>query len=591
MDYAKEERIGNPDLFTGRKKELAFFLNWIQNVKERKSKSTAILARRKLGKTALLERLFNITYYKNDGVIPFYYEIKETKMWVQDFYMDFFFTFIYQYIAFKSRNPQYLNIENKSNFEKAEQTAKKEGLDYLCGIIKGVAHAIAKKNIDLIWEIVREAPKIIAEKQGEYIVQLIDEFQFINSMIYWDKAKKNLANTLAGSYLSTAESKIAPLLVSGSWVGWLTNLLREMLPSRFKKQTLYTLPQDESIEMVYKYSQFFDVPVTEETVYLIAQIAEGSPFYISSIMCSDYEDKDLTTLDGVTKTLEFETLDFRGEIKSTWMEYIASALPRINDRNGKNIVLYLCKNRDREVTRQEILDDLKLDMTDAKLEEKLNALVNSDIVAQGGSNFRYQGVKDNIFDKVFRSVYEEEIQAFDVRNITKEYHEELQKIKNQFNQLSGKYNFIKGNYAEYSLYDLLQFHARENNEFLKSITRYLPADFNFSKYKTVWRFNYAPQHGKNFNVDIFARAEHPEDYSIIGEVKNRDAKKFSKEEAEAFLVKYEEVKKIEKLERTIAFIFSLSGFTQEAEEYCQEKGIACSDNDRWLEKGKEKINC
>ncbi len=584
MDYAKEERIGNPDLFTGRKKELAYFLTWINDVKERKSKSTAILARRKLGKTALLERLFNITFYNNNGVIPFYFEIEETKVWVVDFCQNFFLTFIYQYIAFKSRKPEYLKPEIRSNFDGAVQIAKKEGLDYLCPMIEDVAHAVKNKKIDTLWTIVREAPQTIAFRQKEFIVQLIDEFQFFNAMICRDKNLKNVATTLAGSYLGTAESKIAPLLVSGSWVGWLTNLLREMLPSRFKTKTLYTMPQDESIEMVYKYSQFFEVPVTEETVYLIATMAEGSPFYISSIMRSECEDKDLTTLEGVTKTLEFETLDKHGEIKATWMEYIASALPRINERNGKNIVLYLCKNRDREVTRQELLENLKLDMTDAKLEEKLNALVKSDIVAQGESNFRYQGVKDNIFDKVFRGVYEEEIQKFDVRNITREFHEELEKIKTQYNQLSGKYNFIKGNYAEYSLYDQLHFHAQQNNESLKSITRYLPADFNFCQYATVWRYNYAPLHGKNFNVDILARATQPENYSIIGEVKNRDSKKFSKEEAEEFLVKYEEVKHIEKLERTIAFIFSLSGFTQEAEEFCQEKGIACSDNDRWLVK-------
>ncbi|MCU0284944.1 MAG: hypothetical protein MUF15_00970, partial [Acidobacteria bacterium] len=103
MEYALEERIGNPDLFTGRNEEMTYFLKWINEIKERKSQSTAILARRKMGKTAILERLFNITFFKNNGVIPFYYEIKETKMWIGDFCQDFFLTLIYQYIAFKSR--------------------------------------------------------------------------------------------------------------------------------------------------------------------------------------------------------------------------------------------------------------------------------------------------------------------------------------------------------------------------------------------------------------------------------------------------------------------------------------------------------
>jgi len=58
---------------------------------------------------------------------------------------------------------------------------------------------------------VREAPKTIAHSENEFIVQMIDEFQFLNAMIYRDKEMKIPAKNLAGGYLSTAESKIAPL--------------------------------------------------------------------------------------------------------------------------------------------------------------------------------------------------------------------------------------------------------------------------------------------------------------------------------------------------------------------------------------------
>ncbi len=214
MGYALEERIGTPDLFVGRKKELTFFLKWIREIKEKKSKSTALMARRKMGKTALMERLFNITFAADDHVIPFYYEVKEKKMWSVDFCQDFFLTFIYQYIAFKSRKPEYLSPENKSDFGRVVEIAKQEHLDYLCGIIEGVAHAVAHEKIDLLWEIVREAPKTIAARQKEYIVQMIDEFQFLNEYIYRDKNMEKRQDDTAGGYLSTAESKIAPLLVS-----------------------------------------------------------------------------------------------------------------------------------------------------------------------------------------------------------------------------------------------------------------------------------------------------------------------------------------------------------------------------------------
>ncbi|MCP4155517.1 MAG: hypothetical protein GY757_47780, partial [bacterium] len=359
----------------GRKKELAFFLNWIEEIKERKSKSTAIMARRKMGKSAIMERLFNTVFEKNDGVIPFYYEIKEGKVWVADFCIDFFHTFIYQYIAFKTRKTQYLEAFDESNFKKLKEVAVQEGLDYLTGLIEGVEHAAEKEYIDMLWKMVRTAPKKLAFRQKEFIVQMIDEFQFLNSEMYWDKAKTNLADTLAGGYLSAAESKIAPLLVSGSWVGWLMNQLIMMLPARFKFKFLQNLPEDEAVEMVFKYSRFFEVPVSEETAFLIARFTEGSPFYIASILRSAYEKKDLSTIDGLLKTLEFETLRDEGEIKSTWMEYAKRAFKRVNDKHAKNIVLYLCKNREREVTRKELLEKLQLDMTDTQLEEKLKALV------------------------------------------------------------------------------------------------------------------------------------------------------------------------------------------------------------------------
>ncbi len=583
MDYALEERIGKPELFVGRKKELDFFLQWIDDIKEKKSQSTAILARRKMGKTALMERLFNITFFKNNGVIPFYYEIKEQKMWTVDFCQDFFLTFIYQYIAFKSRKKEYLDPETRSDFGKAVEIAKQEGLAFLCGIIEDAGHAVAHEKIDILWNIAREAPKTIAARQNEFIVQMIDEFQFLNSMIYRDKEMKILADTMAGGYLSTAESKIAPLLVSGSWVGWLMKELSSMLPARFWYKFLKPMPGNEAAETLYNYSRFFEVPVIDETAYLLTGLTEGNPFYISAVIRSRYPGKDLTTLDGLSRTLEFETLDDEGIIKLTWMEYISRAFPQINDRNAKNIVLYLSKHKDREFTRKELLEELKLEMTDPELEKKLKALVKVDIISQGRTNFDYRGVGDNIFDKVFRGVYEKEISEFDVRVIKEEYIEKLEKFKEQYKSLLGKYHCQRGYFIEYLILEQLRLHAHEKNKLLKSVTRYLPGDFDFCVYERVWRYDSSPEYTKRFSVDIFARAGRPGDYSIIGEVKSRDTRKFSQEETIDFERKFTAVKELENIERAVGFIFSYSGFTKEAEEYCKEKRIACSEDERWLE--------
>ncbi len=540
------------------------------------------MARRKMGKTALMERLFNITFFKNDGVIPFYYEVKEIKMWMGDFCKDFFLTFIYHYIAFKSRKTEYLDPMGGFDFKKVIEIVKQEGLVYLIDLIEGVEHEYTHEYVDTLWTLVRDAPRRLAARQREFILQMIDEFQFLNAMIYRDKKMKIPVYDLAGGYLSTAESKIAPLLVSGSWVGWLMNLLSMMLPARFRYYPIENMPHDEAVEMVYKYSLFFDTPVTEETAFLVAEMAEGSPFYISSIFRTMYNRKDLCTVKGLTETLEFETLNNQGNIKFTWMEYVTKAFNQVNDRNAKKIVLHLFKHKDRELTRKEILEQLNLDMTDEELEKKMDALVKGDIIEQGVSNFRYRAVRDNIFDKVFRGVYQDEIEHFNVGDIKKEYARSLEKLKRQYRILKGKYNYQKGYFAEYLILDELTYRARKNNDLLKSITRNLPGDFNFCDYEKVWKYNFEPEYSRGFNIDIFAKAAAAGDYSIIGEVKNRDTRKFSQEEAVDFARKLAEVKRQEEIDRAVGFIFSRSGFTQDAEDYCKEKGIACSDDEKWL---------
>ncbi|MCP4147473.1 MAG: hypothetical protein GY757_06960 [bacterium] len=142
---------------------------------------------------------------------------------------------------------------------------------------------------------------------------------------------------------------------------------------------------------------------------------------------------------------------------------------------------------------------------------------------------------------------------------------------------------MKGYFAEYLILDQLRYHALEKNPLLKSITRNLPPDFEFCRYTSVWNYRFAPQCAKSFSVDILARAKNTQDYSIVGEVKNRERKKFSKDEAVALEGKLAEIKKQENLNRVLGFIFSRNGFTKEAEAYCRKKGLAYSDDKQWFE--------
>jgi energy-coupling factor transporter ATP-binding protein EcfA2 len=572
MQTFLKEKIGNPALFTGRKKELNALLHWVDGIKTETSKSKAIISRRKTGKSAVMQRLFNILFAQNGQVIPFYFEISETSQWIADFAKKFYITFICQYIAFKSRNIIYL--EYNEDYSLLIQAAKKEKLDYLIRHIKGFEYSENMGSIDTLWDIAREAPRTIARHNDDRVLQMIDEFQFINRYIYWDKYKKDRASELAGSYLHTAEYKNSPLLVSGSWVGWLMDDLNKMLPGRFIITDFGNMPRNEAIEMAFNYSEIMKIPISYESACIMADLTEGNPFYISTLFQSDYQEKDFSNEQGILEVLDFETLDKRGEIRGTWMEYIHSAIDRINDMNGKKIILYLCQHKDKMIPRDQIEKELNLGMKNGELEKRLKAFVMSDIIEQGTSNFRYQAVSDNIFEKVFRGIYQEEIDGFDPKEIKNEYQQ-------LYRKLQGKFNKYKGEFSEYVIINCLRHRAYKQNDLYLSFINNFPDDFCFVNYESIWSYSASPVHKKNLQVDIFAKAG-GDDYSLIGEVKNRKAK-FSVKEAKIFLAKALEVKQLENVSQALFFVFSAGGFFQNTIQFLQRNNIAWSDDKKFLE--------
>ncbi len=111
MIYALEEKIGDPSLFCGRRKQLDLLLGWADKIPDKASKSRALLGRRKCGKTALMQRLFNILWNRNDKVIPLYIEVRDTDQWLLRFSDTYLRTYLSQYFSFKNRTP--LSPDNK----------------------------------------------------------------------------------------------------------------------------------------------------------------------------------------------------------------------------------------------------------------------------------------------------------------------------------------------------------------------------------------------------------------------------------------------------------------------------------------------
>ncbi|MCP3993614.1 MAG: hypothetical protein GY722_00915, partial [bacterium] len=122
--------------------------------------------------------------------------------------------------------------------------------------------------------------------------------------------------------------------------------------------------------------------------------------------------------------------------------YLEGAFDRINDQNARKIVLYLTSHEPEERDRQQIREDLALDMTDNELKERLHQLIMADILARGSSDFRYRSLGDRVFRMVFRRLYGEEIDRMSVAEIDADFKQQLVRLR-------GKLSVQKGANAEH----------------------------------------------------------------------------------------------------------------------------------------------
>ncbi len=410
MTYALKERIGDPSLFCGRKGEIELLAGWAENIPREISKSRALLGRRKSGKTAVMQRLFNVLWNMHGRVIPFYIEVQNADRWLLDFADDYFRTFLSHYLSFLTRTR--LNPDNKPwDMNELENMAESIGNENILKSIRSFQMYYEAERTDNTMTHAFGAPVRFAGTDNVFFLVMIDEIQYMTEHIFWDREHKVRAHNLPGAYHGLVEMKTAPMLVSGSYVGWMTQMMRDMFVGGRLKQTPISprLDTEDGMEAVYRYAEYYSQPLADEAAYVINMLTRSDPFYIATLLRSDWSGRDFTTVEGAVSTLAYEIRNRKGELFGTWSEYINSTVRKVNDRHSKKILLFLSKERHKECTRDEIREHLKNELDDRELEKRLDTLENGDLITRGISRFRYSGIPDDILDLVFRELYEEEI--------------------------------------------------------------------------------------------------------------------------------------------------------------------------------------
>jgi hypothetical protein len=570
MQYPLAEKIGVPELLVGREQEFANFDQWIKGIPRRISKSRVILARRKSGKTVFVQRLFNQAWSENEQVIPFYFEMGESKVWLPNFAFDYFRTFATQYISFLERDEklltQWLTLEQIHDYAAAKSIA------LLVQDVDSMQHERGLGNYDGMWKIANTAPHRYAAYYDQRFLVILDEFQYISKFIYRDEACQNQDATLPGTFHWLSESKLAPMLVTGSYVSWLLNIMYEYLEAGRLTPIDFSpyLTLEAGLEAVYRYAEVFNTPVTNETAPQINQLCMSDAFFISCVLQSQYPGRDLTHAAGVVETVNFEILNRKSEMWQTWREYIDSTLQRVNDRNAKSLLLFLNKHDDRYWTPKELKEELHLDLEPNDIQRKLLTLVESDLLTQGPSDIQFRGLQDGTLSLILRNRFEQEINDF-LPDFKQEFRDQVTKLRQEKRRLQGMLNHLAGKLAE----NLLATEFRSRKRFrLSEYFQGVQDDQPLNLVEVRERVKFQRPDSKDNEIDVLAQSS--DNRVVLVEVRKRQEKS-SLTDVEDLRDKAAIYATQQAGQTVLPAFLSLGGFTPEAQAFCTQAGIATAE--------------
>jgi DNA-binding Lrp family transcriptional regulator len=573
MQYPLCEDIGAPELFVGREKVMAMLDEWIKRIPKKLAKSKAIFSRKKAGKTALIQRLFNKLWSENGQVIPNLISISDTKIWLSDFAIEYFRVFASQYISFLERAPELLQEPLEMN--EIEEYGRKNSNKSLVKHVTGILENESKGRLNSMWLRACSAPRTFASVFDIRFLVMIDEFQFLSKFIY-DPRSNNVIESLPGSYHSLSETKVAPMLITGSYTNWLNTIVGKHLEGGRVSKHFFSpyLESDEGLQAVNIYAKVFNKKITEKTAQQINQLCFSDPFFISCVIQNTSEKYNLCTKQGVIDAVHDEISNRESDMSIVWREYIDKTLEDINNIHAKRILLHMSSDPKRVWIPKELKDELHLEISEQDILERLRKLEKADLIKGGNADIEFMGINDGTLHLILRSRYGREIQDFEP-DIRVDFEKRLDTLENKISSLekdkkslSGQLNVIKGEIAESRLAKLFRKEKRFSlSKFFQNVKD--KKQLNIIDVRT----NVIVQRddGKNMEIDI--KAESDCGRVVFVEVK-KWKKKISINVVKDFYEKIETYSKDNPEKIILPAIWAENGFSKPSIEMCKHKAIA-----------------
>jgi len=290
-------------VFTDREDVFARLRQWLGWVENHVGHSVGLVGHRRVGKTAILHRLYNDLFWQQGMIIPFYFGMQKEPIWLRDLAVDYFTAFAKQYIAFRLQIPEL--VEQDLSLEGLQPYLADLGNDVMVQEVEWFPQACETMHDQALFHLAINFPSTLAVRHHQRVVVLFDEFQYMDEYVYWDAGKTNPAGRYSGAFHSVCEYLDAPMLVAGSQVSLMEHRTLNGLRGRFSTWPLGPLTIDAGTELALRLARYHDLEMTAKSAYEISRLAGGHPYYIHCLVRSPAPDKDLQKPESIAAVLEY----------------------------------------------------------------------------------------------------------------------------------------------------------------------------------------------------------------------------------------------------------------------------------------------
>ena len=348
------------EVYTDRAEFLDYFYASARNAAERRTMSTVLLGRRRMGKTEIFRRVVNRLFFEQDphdpkAVVPVYYSFSDDEPDRRQFAVKYLENFIRYYVGFYTRQPEAIqqNYSADALVAWVEQSRSlypfTERVDWLLAWHRSMLHG----NMVSPEQQAVEIPRRVSDVDDSTIAVFLDEFQNTRLPQY--------EFSIVGYMKEAVESDTCPHFVTGSAMSILAReiLGRGALFGRFDSDPIGPLSEYWGAELTLRAARHYKADIAQLMAPVVAWRCGGNPFYIVALVRqAAKQGKALLDEEAINQILAVDISS--GFIWAELNEQVNSWIERINEYGITKWILYLSAlEEEHEISLERIQQQLK----------------------------------------------------------------------------------------------------------------------------------------------------------------------------------------------------------------------------------------